>query len=292
MDLSESINYDTYMKSGGDSYVKLSDGYTNYELSGPQEAKHTLVLIHGGTIPLCIWEPQMEIFRKAGFRILRYDQYGKGFSSRPDTKYSRDLYCRQLKELLESLNITSPVDIVGPSFGGAIGVTFASKYPEKVRSLLLISPALNLLNSDSPLSMPIKLMRIKFFGKLIYKLIIKKKLVSRACTLIAGGEDSPCRRRFINQFKCIGTDKGLLSMFAGDAYESYRESTRIAGMHINNILLLRGKNDQEITSSMINQIREDLPQCQFVEIENSGHSPGSESPDILNKLIIDFVMRT
>lgn len=133
------------------------------------------------------------------------------------------------------------------------------------------------------------MMRNKLFGTTIYKLIFKKMIISRACALIPEMSGSPCRQKFLNQFKCTGTDNALLSMFRSDAYGSYRESTRIAGIHIKKILLMRGTNDKEITISMINQIREDLPQCQFKEISASGHSPSTESPQEFNQLIIDFV---
>lgn len=285
----ESVSFEEYRTNGGNSYVKLSDGWTNYELSGDTNATQTVVLIHGGTIPLCIWEPQMDALKNAGVRILRYDQYGRGFSARPDSIYSRELFCRQLKELLDSLKITTPVDIIGPSFGGAIAITFTSKYPQRVRSILLISPALNVINSDSPLSGPIKLMRNPVFGKLAYKLIIKRKLIARAGSMIPGGDDSPCKATFRNQFKCKGTDRALLSMFKSDAFGDYRNLTQIAGKQQKKILLLRGKTDKEITRPMIDQIREDLPECQFMELESSGHSPGTDSADKLNEIIVDFV---
>jgi pimeloyl-ACP methyl ester carboxylesterase len=286
----ESISYEEYRKKGGNSYVKLSDGWTNYELSGDTNATHTVVLIHGGTIPLCIWEPQMDALKSAGVKILRYDQYGRGFSDRPDSIYSRELFCRQLKELLDALKITTPVDIIGPSFGGAIAITINSKYPERVRSILLISPALNVINSDSPLSGPIKLMRTPVFGKLAYKLIIKRKLIARAGLMIPGGKTSPCATTFAYQFKCKGTDRSLLSMFKSDAFGDYRSLTKISGKQHKKMLLLRGKADKEITPLMINEIREDLPECPFMELESSGHSPGTDSADKLNKIIVDFVL--
>ena len=285
----ETIPFEEYRSQGGNSYVKLSDGWTNYELTGDANAKRTVVLIHGGTIPLCIWESQMEALKSADIRILRYDQYGRGFSGRPDGVYSRELFSRQLKELLDSLKITTPVDIIGPSFGGAIAVTFTSKFPERVRSILLISPALNVINSNSPLSGPLKLMRNPIFGNLIYKLIIKRKLIARAGLMIPGGDNSSCKTTFKNQFKCKGTDRALHSLFRSDSFEDYRDLTRITGSLLKKILLLHGQTDKEITPEMIKQIREDLPECQFVELQNSGHSPGTDAADKLNKIIVDFV---
>jgi pimeloyl-ACP methyl ester carboxylesterase len=285
----ESINYESYRTSGGISYVKLSDGFTNYELTGPSDAEHTVILIHGGTIPLCIWDPQMDTLLKAGFRVLRYDQYGRGFSSRPQVIHGRELFCRQLKELLDSLNIAEPVDIIGPSFGGAISVTFASKFPSRVRSLLLISPALNVIGSDSPLAGPFKILRNKVLGTPLYKLLIKRKLIKRALVMLPGANEAPCAATFTNQFKCIGTDRSLLSLFRSDAFGDYHIETKVTGSTINKILLLRGENDKEITPKMVETVRSELPNCKFIELKNSGHSPGTTSTQIMNGIIVDFI---
>lgn len=255
MKIKETISYEKYRQTGGISYAKLTDGFTNYELSGPKHASHTVVLIHGGTIPLNIWDAQMEAMRASGFRILRYDQYGRGFSERPNTQYSRTLFTRQLKELLEYLHIQK-VDIVGPSFGGAIGVSFSAQYSELVNTLVLISPALNVINSDSPLSLPIRISRIPLIGPLFFKIFVKKALISRGLALVKGGENPECESIFLNQFKCIGTASGLYSMLISDAYEDYQPLTRTAGSKIGRILLLRGKEDKEITPAMIRQTRE------------------------------------
>ena len=59
----------TQQRLGG-SYIRLSTGVTHYELDGPKD-DHIVVLIHGATIPMWIWDPQVESLTKAGFeRVL------------------------------------------------------------------------------------------------------------------------------------------------------------------------------------------------------------------------------
>jgi len=282
----EKIPYDTFRTGGGNSFVRLQDGWTNYELLGDSSRSPAVVLIHGGTIPLCIWEAQIGALTDAGFRILRYDQYGRGFSDRPETVYDRDLFKRQLGGLLDSLGITEPVSLIGPSFGGAISVNFAASYPERIRSIILVSPALNLINSDSPLAGYIKLLRTPILGISLYRLFVRNKLINRGRMLVPGGRGSPCDAVFLSQFNCRGTEHSLFSMFKSDAYGDYREATRQTGKSVKNIILIRGKEDREITESMVKEIREDLPGVEYVEIEKSGHNPGSDAAKIFNDLII------
>ena len=127
-------------RSFGGSYVRLSAGVTHYELAGPKDAR-TVVLVHGFSVPYFIWDPTFDALTAAGFRVLRYDLYGRGLSDRPDVTYNPDLFDQQLVQLLGALNIAEPVDIVGLSMGGPITVNFATRHPASVQKVVLYDPA-------------------------------------------------------------------------------------------------------------------------------------------------------
>ena len=272
------------------TYAKLSEGFTRYELTGPEHAP-VVVLIHGGTIPLCIFDPQIASLNDAGFRVLRYDQYGRGYSSRPERSYSRELFSQQLHELLEYLELHDQVHLVGPSFGGAIAVSFAARYPQRVKSLALVSPVLNLLSSDSPIAKPIKLVRFPVIGRFLFRTVILGKMIDRGRPLIAGKIGSACDSIFFNQFRFTGTERGILSMFHSDAYGDYRAESKLVGSTLQKILLIRGKLDAEVTPAMLKVVRADMPESELVEIEQAGHSPGTDNIDLFNNLLIDFFNR-
>src|SRR5258708_5112381 len=105
----------------GGSYVQLADGVTHYGLAGPSDGR-TVVLVHGFSVPYYIWDPTFAALTQGGFRVLRYDLYGRGFSDRPAIRYDADLYVRQLRELLGALKIDGPVDLIGVSMGGPVVV--------------------------------------------------------------------------------------------------------------------------------------------------------------------------
>ena len=77
------------------SFIQLSRGMVHYEIAGPESAR-TVVLIHGLATPYFIWDNNYDALVRAGFRVLRYDHYGRGFSDRPDVVYDRELYDQQL----------------------------------------------------------------------------------------------------------------------------------------------------------------------------------------------------
>ena len=135
----EELNDRTRSELDG-QFIELSNGFVHYELTGPAGAQ-TVVLIHGNAAPYFSWDHTVPALLKAGFRVLRYDLYGQGFSDRPRiNRYNRSLYDQQLSECLDSLEITTAVDIVGTSQGGAIATYFTANHPERVRKLALLAP--------------------------------------------------------------------------------------------------------------------------------------------------------
>src|SRR5512138_2288913 len=110
-DETRELNELTRQEASG-SFIELSDGFTHYELSNP-EFEQTVVLAHGFSVPYFIYDPTFEFLPRAGFRVLRYDLYGRGLSDRPETRYNIDLFVRQLSDLLDALHYIRPVSLVG-----------------------------------------------------------------------------------------------------------------------------------------------------------------------------------
>src|SRR5271168_5083920 len=73
---------DAVRRKATGSFVHLSDGLTHYELAGTESGR-TVVLIHRFSAPYYLWDHTFDPVVKAGFRVLRYDLYGRGFSDRP-----------------------------------------------------------------------------------------------------------------------------------------------------------------------------------------------------------------
>jgi len=100
-----------------EKFIQLPDGLmTHYELLGPKNAQ-TVVLIHGFSVPYYNLDHTFNFLVKSGFRVLRYDIYGRGLSDKPITEYSKDFYYKQLKNLLSALKINSQIDFIGFSMG-------------------------------------------------------------------------------------------------------------------------------------------------------------------------------
>src|SRR5690242_1237104 len=130
-------------------FVQIQDGVTQYDLAGADSAR-TIVLLCGATVPYYIWDSTATALVANGFRVLRYNYFGRGLSDRPNLRYDLATYDRQLTELLDTLHVRGQVDVAGLSMGGPIAANFADRHPERVRTLVLVDPAFSMF-AQAPL---------------------------------------------------------------------------------------------------------------------------------------------
>jgi pimeloyl-ACP methyl ester carboxylesterase len=121
-------------------HIELTDGFIHYHWQGPEQGP-VVVMVHGFSTPLFIFEQNAKALAEAGFRVLRYDHFGRGWSDRPRVRYDVDFYDRVLVELLNALEIKDKVNLVGLSMGGVISAEFTARHPERVKKLALLVPA-------------------------------------------------------------------------------------------------------------------------------------------------------
>lgn len=110
------------------------DGVTLYyesEGTGPP-----IVFVHGGWMDGEMWTPQVERFA-GSHRTITYDVRGHGRTGgSEEPTYSIDLLVEDLRALIESLSLDAPI-LCGLSLGGMIAQTYANRYPDSVRALVL-----------------------------------------------------------------------------------------------------------------------------------------------------------
>jgi len=88
-----------------------------------------------------------EPLSKLGFQTLRWDLFGRGHSSAPNAIYSEQFFANQTYFLIQSLEDKNLISknqkfhYFGHSLGGGIAVQYASQFPERIQTLMLMAPA-------------------------------------------------------------------------------------------------------------------------------------------------------
>ncbi len=97
-----------------------------------------ILILNGIMMSVKSWEPFMNSLA-AGNRIIRLDFFDQGQSERLDGEsYTLDIQVDLIEALLDQLGL-DVVNIVGISYGGEVALLYASKFPNKVRRLILFN---------------------------------------------------------------------------------------------------------------------------------------------------------
>ena len=105
--------------------MKIRDVSLNYQRYGNKDGK-SIVLLHGWGQNIDMMKPIGDRFTKE-FDIIIFDLPGFGGSSEPPIFWSCYDYVEFIHDVLVELGVDNPI-IVGHSFGGKLGLLYASKY--------------------------------------------------------------------------------------------------------------------------------------------------------------------
>ncbi|MEE8384357.1 MAG: alpha/beta fold hydrolase [Dehalococcoidia bacterium] len=100
-----------------------------------------VILIHGHSVDLRMWQHQLPALLEAGFRVIPYDVRGHGRSAVPAAGYTWEHYAADLSALLDHLGLES-AHLVGISMGGGIALQTALDSPHRILSLTLVDTSL------------------------------------------------------------------------------------------------------------------------------------------------------
>jgi proline-specific peptidase len=101
-------------------------------------------------------------------RVIAFDNRGAGKSSRPDYPYTMEMLVDDTKALLDHLSIQNGIHLCGFSMGGMIAQKFTLKYPEMVKTLILLA--------TGAYTEPIKFNQTLEFYKRFEKMTLEQKL--------------------------------------------------------------------------------------------------------------------
>ena len=284
---SKQLNNQTRQQADG-SFIELTDGVVHYELSNPDK-EQAVVLVHGFSVPYFIFDPTFKFLTQSGFRTLRYDLFGRGFSDRPHKRYNIDLFIDQLHDLLDALRFTHPVNLIGLSMGGPITGTFTARFPERVKSLTLIDPAGARSVSLTPM---VKAMKIPGVAEAVFGLIGSEILLKSAAKDFF---DPELIGMFLDKYKVQmqykGFNRAILSSIRNDMLGSFVEAYKSVNESKIPVLLFWGRNDKTVPFEHSADLRAMLLDAEFHVIENCSHIPHYEKPDGVNPILLEFLRR-
>ncbi len=281
-----SLNSETRKNAPGD-FIELSMGYTHYQLSGEGRL---VVFVHGFSVPSFYWEKNFDYLVKNGYRALRYDLYGRGYSDRPKTKYDENLFVDQLNELLNKLELTDKkIILIGLSMGGAIAVIFSRKHPDLVQKLILIAPA----GLPLPSAFGSLFLKIPLLNRLLFRLFGNDLLINDLSGDYYKFPDDyeKIKGDYQNQMIYKGFRRAILSTINNFPMADLMYEYELFGKLKKPTLLIWGDKDLVLPFKNHKKVEELIPNVKFFPIIDAGHAVQYEKSYEVNEIIVNFLKR-
>ena len=281
-------------------------GNTNSETMAEEAAnKPAIVMVHG-------YGASVEHFRrtfqglKGRYRLYGLDLVGFGLSEKKsgnEVDYSPELWARQVNALLTFKGEERAI-VVGHSIGGMVALRFSQLFPEKTVALALIDSAGLPDQGRAEQEAARKQGRANIdFGNFIYN-AIKTPFVGETLALLLVNP-LPVRRSLENAYwnKQKITPQ-LVEQFAGPlrtqgARDLYLAITRHFADYQLPLkpgdvsvptLILWGQYDASMPpATMLPRWQKIIPEAETFVVQDAGHCPQDERPDLVNPRLIQFI---
>jgi pimeloyl-ACP methyl ester carboxylesterase len=263
-------------------FVTLEQGVTHYRVAGPDSGR-VAVLVHGFSVPSYIWDSTIVALAGAGYRVIAYDLFGRGWSDRPDAAYDGAFYDAQLNGLLDSLRVAGPVDLFGLSFGGFVAAHYASTNPARVRSLTLVDPTTRSRGAPGMLATP-------YLGDFLFQTTAVPPMADNQASDFLHPEAFPdWADRYRPQMRYRGFGRALrrsiIALGSAD-FPAYYAAIERSGIPV---LVIWGKQDSVLPIANAADITSAIPRAELFPVDSSGHLPHMEQAVIVRAKMLAFL---
>jgi len=237
-----------------------------WDTGGPGEA---VVFLHAGSGSSEFYPYQQPVFAKAGYRVISYSrrgQYKSELGSDLDSFYAAD----DLLHLMDFLKVDR-FHAVGNALGGYFGLDIAISHPGRLRSLVLASSMMGIVELDYTRQM--NALRPKTFEEL--PLAVQEIGPSYRAANPTGLAEWNARHDRAAQ----RAPARLHNKFTWDALGKLKTP----------VLLMTGDADLWIPPYMLRQVAAKIPGSQLVVVPEAGHNIQWEQPQAFNDAVLAFI---
>jgi pimeloyl-ACP methyl ester carboxylesterase len=233
------------------------------------------VVLHGISSEATAFTPFLQYLQKSASRVSAPDLLGHGDSDLPAKPLEPHTLFEVMTSALDAL-IDEPAVVCGNSLGGALALGYAVARPEKVRALVMCSPAAA-LTTEADLAEVRATFDLKskedakvFFGKLYHRMPWFMPIMARDYVEVTSG-------------------RAVRELLAGASIEHMAKPEQLAGLSMP-VLLIWGRSERILPASGIGYLRQHLPPSAVIEEPYGfGHCPHLDNPRRLADRVLQFV---
>jgi len=284
-------------KYGMDKFVVVQGYNVHYVEAGEG---HPILLIPGAFSTYRHWNRVIPYLSKH-YKLLCMDYLGAGDSDKPKSgfRYTIEEQADLIVKMMEALHIPQ-MDILGVSYGGAIALNLAARYPERVGKIVSIEG--NGINGSKHLKIsygPMEdLLRFPVVGEIPIG-VIRSGLADRfvAKSVMGKGWNDFSEAEMKEVMEIISQSNRTASRISwyhiSRTLKTSRDFTEEAKTISTPILYLYGKNSDyhEMAKSNAIFLKTHLTDVEVVSFEDGIHDVQLQKPEDVARLILEFLAK-
>lgn len=257
--------------------------------AGEEGADDAVVFLHGNPGSADDWEALAQAVGGAGLRALAFDlpDFGESTAA-PGFAHDVLAYAGVVEDVLAAARVER-VQLVLHDFGGPIGLVWAAAHAERLASATLIDTG---VLPGYRWHRMARLWRTPVVGELVQASTFRagfRRLISAS---EPRGLPQPFLDRMYDQYD-KRTRKAVLKLYrstddpgaAGEAFSAHMAPLDIPA------LVIWGEQDAYLPSSYAARQRDAFPSAEVHVLPASGHWPFVDSPEIAERLLVEFVSK-
>ena len=234
-----------------------------------------IVFIHGVGLTYEIWQPQLDFFKN--YSTLSYDILGHGKTSLIKENINFDDFSEQLIELIDELEINK-IHLVGFSIGSLIARNFATRFDDRLQSLILLGSIYKRSNQQQ------KIVNERFNQAKkelkLSKLALKRWFTDKYL------ENNPNTYEKINSILSSNNIANFLKVY--ELFVTHKNDENFEKIKTNT-LVMTGEHDIGSTIEMSQQLNNIIKNSELKIIKGGKHLCGIECADEVNLTIKNFI---
>lgn len=265
-----------------------------YLRSQTTAANPPLLFLHGFGGSIGHWRHNLPFFAQ-GHPVYALDLVGFGASEKAAIAYNANFWTEQVHDFWQTF-LNTPVILVGNSIGSLIALNAALKHPEMVQGLVMISVPDPSVRQDvipawcRPIVSAIENL---FTGDWLLKPLfywVRQPKIVRPWARIAYVNPDAVTDELVEILSAPARDRWAAEAFAcilrSMVHPSFgpRVSATLPLLEIP-ILLMWGKQDRMVPPGFADDFAALNPRIKLLELENAGHCPQDELPEVVNQAI-------
>lgn len=264
--------------------------YLRYQRIGHGDS--TVVLLHPHTATLENWDEMLPYLASDKRTLVRVDTRGSGLSTKIRHAVTFAELTEDIRNLLDNLQITEPVVLVGDTVGAIIALQFAATYPDRAAGVVALGPTAYLEPQPERLA--------KFPDPLAPEALAAPVPPRPDAAAIAAAEKAREAQQEAVYPSVLRVDPERFARFQGIARAAdptsaalvmrANYSTGFAEVfsRINVPVLMTAGTLSPRSLESFRELAAGIPGVRFVELE-TGHYASAQSPELAGPLVQEFL---